>query len=318
MKQVDILLSTYNGEKYIDELIESVMQQTYSNVRLLIRDDGSKDCTLDKILFWRERHPDKIVLICDDKGNLGVTKSMFDLLKESAAPYMIFCDQDDVWFPDKVAKLVKGIQLKEKEYPNIPIIVHCEAYTTDEKLNLLGKSEEKSLQSYQASRNKMQVSFANLLLCNPIQGASMIFNSMLREELKPVFDVKIKRDLIYDSLVASVCSIRGRVFFLNRSLMYYRQHANNIVGANKLHLSRLRQYTAKEQDEIKAANYLLVNRTKCDVLKRCYSSVLDDRQRKILNHFLRSPNDWNNFFKLDLQDEFTWKQIMIMMCYRVE
>lgn len=318
MKQVDILLSTFNGEKYIDALIESVMQQTYSNIRLLVRDDGSKDCTMDKVLSWKNRHPDKIALIQDDKGNLGVTQSMFALLQESTAPYAIFCDQDDVWFPDKVAKLVKGIQLKEKEYPGVPIIVHCEAYTTDEKLNLIGENEEKSLQSYQASRNKMQVSFANLLLCNPIQGASMIFNRLLKEELKPVFDAKIKRSLIYDSLVASVCSIHGKIFFLNRPLMYYRQHANNIVGASKLHLGRLKQYTAKEQDEIKAANYLLVNRTKCDVLKRCYSSVLDERQRKVLNHFLRSPNDWKNFFELDLRKEFTWKQIMIMMRYHVE
>ena len=308
MKQVDILLSAYNGEKYIDELIESVMHQTYTNIRLLIRDDGSKDGTIDKILFWKKQYPDKISLIQDDRGNLGVTRSMFSLLKESTAPYMIFCDQDDVWFPDKVAKLVKGIQLKEREFPDIPVIVHCDAYTTDEELNLVGKNEEKSLQSYQA----------NLLLCNPVQGASMMFNSLLREELSPVLEAKISRKLIYDSLVASVCSVRGKIFYLKRPLMYYRQHNNNIVGANKLYLRKLKQYTEKEQAEIKTANYLLVNRTKCDLLKRYYSFVLDKRQKKVLNHFLRSPNDWDNFFELDLKKEFTLKQIVIMMSYRIE
>jgi rhamnosyltransferase len=315
---VNILLSTYNGIKYVDELIDSIMNQDCDCFKLLIRDDGSTDGTGDVLFCWEQKYPEKITVVRDSKGNLGVTCSMLELVKTSDAPYMIFCDQDDVWFRQKVRTLLRAIRYKEKQYPDIPIIVHCEAYTTDENLHLIGKDSKTSLQGYQSGRNKMQTSFTNLLLCNPVQGASMIFNQKLKQELEPVLELKIKRSLVYDSVITSVCSIRGKIFFLNRPLMYYRQHAHNVVGAKKMYLWRFKNYTEKEQNELKTSNFLLLNRSKCELIKRCYWNMLDERQKKILTHFMNASNDWSAFWKLNLAKEFSMRQILIMMWHQID
>lgn len=316
-KYVDILLSTYNGEKYIDELIESVLKQTYPYIRLLVRDDKSSDATLERIAEWKKRYPEKFVIIEDDKGNMGVTGSMFALLKNSISDYVIFCDQDDVWFQDKVRRLVRFMESKEQQYPDEPILVHCEAYTTDEQLHPVDSDKKRALTAYQSGKNKEQTSFANLLLSNPVQGASMLFNRALVQELSVLFDKKINKTLIYDSVVSSVCSICGRIFFYPHPMMYYRQHGRNVVGAKKRYLHKMNTYKEKEANELKTANYLLVNRTKCLLLNKHYKNKMSAGQKKILAHYMHAPNDWPEFFKLKLHREFRIKQILIMMIYRI-
>lgn len=315
--QVDILLSTYNGEKYIEALLDSIIKQNVDCYRLLVRDDGSRDNTVGIVEKWQQNHPERIELLKDDFGNLGVTNSMLELIKKSSAPYLIFCDQDDVWFPEKVRTLYQAIRYKEKGNSGKPVIIHCEAYTTDEDLNPLGNTKEYSMQGYQSGRNKRQVSFGNLLLSNPVQGASMIFNRALVEELEPIRNIRVKPGLIYDSLLTSVCSIRGNIYFLNRPLMYYRQHAKNVVGSRKRYLHKMKQYTKKEQDEIKTANYLLVNYAKCDLLRRYYRDIMSQQQRDVLEHFMKYANDWSSFVRLGLYREFSFRQILIMVLWKI-
>lgn len=315
---VNILLSTYNGEKYVEELLDSLIQQDYPYIKILIRDDGSTDDTKKIIERYALRYKEKIRLLCDDKGNLGVTGSMFELLKESNAPYMIFCDQDDVWFKNKIRILVKAIKSKERLYKEIPLIIHCEAYTTDEHLKLVDNNPAHALQGYQIGRDKKQTSFANLLLCNAVQGASMLFNKSLKKELEIILDQKIRRHLIYDSIIASVCSIRGKIFFLNKPLMYYRQHSKNVVGARKTYLLKMNKYGKKDQDAVKSANFLVVNRAKCELIKRYYFKQLDQRKKMVLEHYMNTPNNWMEFIKLKLYKEFYLKQILIMMLYQIE
>lgn len=316
-KYVDILLSTYNGEKYIDQLVKSVLKQSYPYIRLLIRDDRSSDATVDRILEWKRHFPEKIEYVQDNKGNLGVTRSMFALLQNSTSDYVMFCDQDDVWFKDKVKNLVRFMESKEQHYPEDPILVHCEAYTTDERLNPVNRDKKKNLTAYQSGKNKNQTSFANLLLSNPVQGASMLFNRKLVQELSVLFDKKIGKTLIYDSIVSSVCSICGRIFLYNHPLMYYRQHGRNVVGAKKRYLYKMGSYSEKEANELKTAHYLLVNRTKCQLLKKYYKNKMTDKQKEILEHYMHTPNNWFVFFKLRLYREFSLKQILIMMIYRI-
>lgn len=102
MKKVQVLLSAYNGEQYISEQIQSILNQTHAAVSILIRDDGSTDKTMELLDQWVTTHPDKIKLI---KGtNVGVVSSFFELLRaaDAEADYYSFCDQDDVWLDHKV------------------------------------------------------------------------------------------------------------------------------------------------------------------------------------------------------------------------
>ena len=98
---IDILLSTYNGEKYLNEQIISIQNQSEKDWRLLVRDDGSSDNTL-RLLEYFASQDKRIILIKDDKGNLGVVRSFEILLAQSNADYIMFADQDDVWLANKI------------------------------------------------------------------------------------------------------------------------------------------------------------------------------------------------------------------------
>ena len=99
--KIEILMATYNGEKYIGEQINSIINQTYTNWNLLIRDDGSKDKTLNIIKKY-EKMDNRIILIRDNKDNLGFVKNFEELLKISSSELIMFSDQDDVWKKDKI------------------------------------------------------------------------------------------------------------------------------------------------------------------------------------------------------------------------
>ena len=94
MYKVDILLATYNGEEYLSAQIDSLFNQTFKEWRLLVRDDGSTDNTVSIIQSLKLEHPDRVVFIQDDQGNIGPSQSFSVLLAHSSAPYVAFCDQD--------------------------------------------------------------------------------------------------------------------------------------------------------------------------------------------------------------------------------
>ena len=103
-EKVDILLATYNGERFLQKQIDSILQQTYSNFTIYIRDDGSKDGTIKIIKDYAQKYPNKILFIEDILGNLGVTQNFNELMKYSSANYIAFSDQDDIWLPQKIEK----------------------------------------------------------------------------------------------------------------------------------------------------------------------------------------------------------------------
>lgn len=111
--EVDIFLSTYNGSKYVSELIPSIINQTYQNWRFLIRDDGSTDDTIELIQKLRQQHPNKIIFINDSNNNLGPSQSFSKLMEYSSADYLMFCDQDDVLLSNKVEMTMREMKQLE-------------------------------------------------------------------------------------------------------------------------------------------------------------------------------------------------------------
>lgn len=99
---IDILLATYNGEEYLRQQIDSIICQSYTNWRLIIRDDSSSDGTLAIIKDYVKRYLNKIILVDENTPNLGSSKSFIRLLDFVSNDYFMFTDQDDVWLPNKV------------------------------------------------------------------------------------------------------------------------------------------------------------------------------------------------------------------------
>lgn len=219
---VDILMATYNGEKYITKQIESILNQSYSDIRIIIRDDGSSDNTLNIIKSFVDKYPKKIMLI-EDKVKCGSSASNFmELTKYATADYVMYCDQDDFWFENKVEESLNKIKelegLKGKE---IPILVYANYITVDENLKII-----KQLKGHnQISKHKTKIN--RLLVQNYVTGCLMIVNKSLYTKFGD-FDNRI---LMHDWWAALIASSLGYIYHLDKDLMYYRQHSNNVVGA---------------------------------------------------------------------------------------
>lgn len=142
MKQenkIEILLATYNGEKYLSEQIDSIINQTYTNWKLLIRDDGSKDKTLE-ILKKYEKKDKRISILRDNKGNLGFVKNFEELLKNSSEDFVMFSDQDDYWLENKIEIYISELSKLPEEKRKEPLLLHSNSFVCDENLNIKKKS----------------------------------------------------------------------------------------------------------------------------------------------------------------------------------
>lgn len=133
MEQVNVLISTYNGEKYIKEQLESILNQSYENIKIFVRDDGSTDKTLDILKEYEQRG--KIALFTGD--NLGFGRSFMTLLKLAKdGEYWAFCDQDDIWMKDKITWAVEWLKQQDDAVPNM---FHSAFYLTDEDMKIEGE-----------------------------------------------------------------------------------------------------------------------------------------------------------------------------------
>lgn len=211
---LDILMATYNGEKYIREQIESIQKQTYTDWRLLIRDDGSTDNTLN-IISEYEKNDSRLVVIKDNLGNIGVASNFETLLKLSDSQYIMFSDQDDVWDKDKIETLYRKIK-KMCRYS--PCLVHSDAMIVNEKLDII-KSNFLKNRKFDSGLNRM-------ICAGMVQGSSMMFNERLKEIILP-FPEKL---FMHDYYISLACEKFGKRKFISKSLMLYRQHLNNSIG----------------------------------------------------------------------------------------
>lgn len=219
--KIAILLSTYNGEKFLQEQIDSIINQTNQSWQLFIRDDGSTDKTL-KILEEYTKNP-KINWINKDKPmNLGVIKSFFDLLSNAEADYYMFCDQDDVWLPDKIELTLKKMKELETSNLNKPILVHTDLTVVDKDLNVISES---MIKSQDLDPN---ATFGRLLVQNSITGCTVMINEPLKEACE---NIEISKVQMHDWWFALIASAFGEIGFVSKPTILYRQHGNNQVGA---------------------------------------------------------------------------------------
>lgn len=218
--EVAILMSTYNGEKYLEEQVRSIINQDYENWHLYIRDDGSKDNTVNLIKNF-VKYNSKISLLDESNSeNLGITESFMRLLARVNADYYMFSDQDDYWEKDKISATLTKMQLSEKN--NLPICVHTDLTIVNANLkgNTLLNGPDYSWSS-----------FRRLLFANCVTGCTMMINQSLKN-LIDFNNQQIKNIYLHDWWIALIAAAFGKVVYLNRSTILYRQHENNVVGSN--------------------------------------------------------------------------------------
>ena len=264
MDKVDIVLATYNGEKYLVQQLDSIIAQTHNNWRLLISDDGSTDDTLAVIKKYSETDQ-RIVLVNKDRQG-GVVHNFIKALEYVDADYIMFCDQDDYWMPEKIMHLMVTIDNETKLIGNIPVLVFSDLIIVDENLNILDESfyESTGLNPL----NNLDSCF--LLWRSTVYGCSVMFNRALYNIAYP-FSPEVT---MHDQWFALIASISGRIVYTDKRLVYYRQHENNIVGAKRKNFMECFKGALDSIKKIKRAAKL-TNKTAC--------RLFGDQENKILN-----------------------------------
>lgn len=211
---VNILISTYNGEKYIGQQIDSILQQTYQDYHIFIRDDGSTDHTVEIVQkLLKERHLSNNVTFIKGR-NVGFRLSFYDLLRKSPkGDFWAFCDQDDYWYPDKLANAIDWFQ-KQEDHEEIPMLYHGGVMIGDEDLY--------PIQKYHV--NDFTYDFRTSFTSNIFFGFAMVINRPLYEKLIQVNFGKIK---YHDWLAAMITTAFGRYHFAGQVDSIHRMHKNN-------------------------------------------------------------------------------------------
>ena len=229
---IDILLSTYNSEKYLMEQIQSYINQTYSDWRLIVRDDGSTDETLKILNKLAETYQDKIIFYRGN--NIGTIKSFEWLLAKSEAEYIMLSDHDDVWMENKIEVTLLKMKELETKHANKPLLVFTDLRVVNENLELVNESFWK----YARLDVKSSSDLNYLGVCNCINACTIMINKKAKEICLPFSD-KAK---MHDAWIALKVCKYGEIGYVDKPTILYRQHSKNLFGANKEEIKTTTSY----------------------------------------------------------------------------
>lgn len=218
---IQVLLATYNGDDFLVEQLESLLAQDLV-MSVLVRDDGSSDRTQEIIRGYVNKFPEKFVFH-EGEERLGAKGSFDWLLNKSTASYVAFCDQDDVWKPNKTRVLLERMrELEDKLGKDTPILVHSDLAVVNQDMALIHPSFW-AFSGLDARRNGLP----QLLVTNTVTGCAMLANRALVERASPIpFEATM-----HDHWFALVAAALGHIESVSEPLVAYRQHELNAVGA---------------------------------------------------------------------------------------
>lgn len=280
MMKILVLLSTYNGEAFLFEQLDSILSQKGVEVNLLIRDDGSSDTTHEILRKYEGRNEN--VKICLG-NNVGCAESFRILLNMAFSSneqfdFYAFADQDDVWLPEKLT--VACDKLKECDM-NRPSLYCSNLRVVDKDLNYIGMKY--------GSDQKL-VTKGESLVCSMATGCTMVFNRKVLE----IFHAYPPRQMvIHDLWILHTCLFLGEVFYDPNAYILYRQHGRNVIGAKMTFETQLKTkmrslgHLFEEHENEKEAQELL----------RCYSSVLKSYDVELIGVLARYKKTWNNWWR---------------------
>lgn len=268
---VAILLAVYNGEKHLEMLLNSLVDQDYPHVQIHVRDNCSTDGTVGILQKWQSLHSTKMTLHLSDH-NVGVIGNFAHLVELTDAPYTMFCDCDDVWQLDKVSKtLAKMKALEQLHGVSSPLLVHTDLIVVDECLNVI------ALSFWAYSRLNTGDScqrLPRLLVQNQVTGCTMLINRALKTLAAPVpLDC-----VMHDWWIALVAACFGHVCALDAPTIYYRQHSSNDTGAKSYGVASY----------VKRKNVILIDKKirQAELLLERYGMKISEQNRHILHGYL--------------------------------
>lgn len=284
---VVILMSTYNGEKYLKEQLDSVLSQNTPNLFIYIRDDGSVDSTLNILFEYQQKNSN---ISYYEGSNVGSAESFMSLiLRAPQADYYAFCDQDDVWLADKIETAINKINISQ-----IPTLYFSQTTLVNE-----------ILASLHTPLITPTCTFEEALSVNYATGCTMVFNHCLMKLLQRYKPSYIS---MHDYWIYRVClCVGGKIIFDPQSHILYRQHSNNVIGLRRNRRLMLKRRCTrilnKERERSKTFKEILNGYT--DFIKPEYVETLRlvanyrDSQR-MKKELLLKCKQWKTSFSLRL------------------
>ncbi len=286
MKKVQVLLSTYNGEKYLKEQIESILKQEEVEISILVRDDGSSDKTIE-ILEEISKNNTNIEFY---KGeNKGPARSFMELVQKSEeADYYAFADQDDIWESKKIISAIKKLNNS-----NIPELYISSVTIVDENLKNIGKKEIQG-----------KFTFEGELIKNFAYGCTQVFNKKLRNIINLYEPQYI---IMHDSWITRVCyAIGGNVVIDKNSYIKYRQHSSNVVGYKDGGIKKLKkQFKIAFKEQTKMRVNIAME------LKSGYKDLLTTESLETINNLIEYPRSAKAKIKLLFNKDFRTNNFII-------
>lgn len=209
---VSIAMASYNGARYIAEQLDSIIRQGYSPLEIIVVDDHSKDDTIAILESYQVRYP--FIRIIRNGHNLGVTKTFEKAVRECKGAFIALCDQDDIWEPDKIETLVKGIGNYDA--------VFADSLLVNDKGESLNRSfsDMMNLQTYHSG--------TSFLLSNSVPGHAMLLKTDFLKGILP-----FPQEIFFDLWIGFCAAANNGVKYIDKTLVRYRQHDNNTVGTSE-------------------------------------------------------------------------------------
>ena len=269
MKKILVLLSSYNGEKFIREQLDSILSQTWKNVEILVRDDGSSDNTPNILKEYEEQN--KIHLELGE--NVGFIDSFFWLVKNCGeADYYAYSDQDDVWFPEKLSMAIEKLEEAQLTVTDLPVLYFSNYDYYDEQLNFISHA-------FDVNRDK-NPTFRNCLVdCMPL-GFNSVFNKVARDTMAANIP---KHSCGHDWWTYMVCQGMGKVIYDNRPTVKYRRTGTNVSPGGmdfiKHQIWRFKKFILSD--------YFSNVRIMLGEYRHLYNDKLSKEEQKLLSLFTR-------------------------------
>jgi len=231
---VNVLISTYNGEKYLSILLDSLLKQSDVEIYIIIRDDGSKDATVNIIKKYIINN--KNITLVQGK-NLGYARSFWELIKLApSSDYYAFCDQDDIWLNNKLSAAI--LKIKELKQNNKPILYTSRVISVNNNQTIIKKNTfntSRSLNVYESFQKSV------------VPGCTFVFNKEAKELLK-IYDGYMES---HDWAAYCIINTFGKVLYDHNSYIYYRIHENNTIGHTnsfKVFLHKIQRFFKKSKN----------------------------------------------------------------------
>lgn len=285
-----VILCTYNGEKYLEKQIKSIMEQDREDFCLLYSDDGSTDSTKAILQSLQEKYGRRMRAFPRPMHSGSPAKHFLSILSALAKgevetenlEYIFLADQDDEWFPDKLSKTISVIGEEERKFgESLPILCHTDCTLVNTEGKLLAKSYRRYQKLPGASYR-----FSRLLLQNHVTGASVGINKALLQYCKEI-PAEVK---MHDHWLALLANCFGEIQYLPYATYAYRQHGENVLGAKKASVlkeceERLAASKEKDKEDTIYSSYRALFAQGRE-LKRLFGERLPEIKRKVLEAFL--------------------------------